>query len=123
MQSLEKLDVYRLARELAVDVYRMTRATPLSAHRLLADQIGRAVISIPANIAEAYALGTRPQLVREVRIAFGSAAKLHTHFWVARRVEALPGGEQGREATASLERVTSMLVGLLKRHGARVGGL
>ena len=122
MRSLENLDVYRLARELAVHTYQMARTNPLAAHPLLADQIARAVISIPANIAEAYALGTRPQFVRGLRIAFGSAAELDTHFWVARRVEALPDGELGKEAAASLDRVTSMLVGLLKRCGARVGG-
>ena len=99
----------------------MTRVNPLSLHPSLADQIARAAISIPANIAEAYALGTRAQLVRGVRIAFGSASELNTHLWIARRVEALPGDELGEEVVASLERVASMLVGLLKRYGARVG--
>jgi four helix bundle protein len=101
MRSLENLDVYRLARELAVDVYRMTRDRPLSAHLLLANQIGRAVISIPANIAEGYVLGTRAQFVRGVRIAFGSAAELDTHLWVARRAEAPP---QGRHRTTAVAR-------------------
>jgi four helix bundle protein len=121
MRSLENLDVYRLARELAVDVYLMTRAKPVCSHPLLADQIARAAISIPANIAEGYALGTRAQLVRGVRIAYGSAAELKTHFWVAGRAGALPGDRIAENAAAVLERVTGMLVGLLKHYGARVG--
>jgi four helix bundle protein len=121
MHSLDNLDVYRLARELAVDVYRMTRGLPLSAHPLLADQIARAAISIPANIAEGYALGTRPQLVRGARIAYGSAVELKTHFWVAHRAAALPNGEAARCTAGDLERVTSMLIGLLKHYGGRVG--
>jgi four helix bundle protein len=87
---------------------------------LLADQIARAAISIPANIAEGYALGTRA-LVRGVRIAYGSAAELKTHFWVAGRAGALPGDRIAENAAAVLERVTGMLVGLLKHYGARVG--
>jgi four helix bundle protein len=85
MWSVDNLAVYRLARELAVSASRMTRNTPLSLHRSLADQIARAAVSITTNIAEAYALGTRAHLVRGVRIAFGSALELRTHRWIARR--------------------------------------
>ena len=119
MRSLEHLDAYRLGRELAVEAYRMTRVRPLSGHPILADQIGRAAISIPANVAEAFALGTPRQLVRGVRIAFGSCVELKTHFWVAERVEALPVGAPAEQTAADLERVTSMLVGLLKRYGRK----
>jgi four helix bundle protein len=87
----------------------------------LADQIARAAISIPASIAEAYALGTRPQLVRGARIACGSAVELKTHFWVASRAAALPQGEAVERTAATLDRVTSMLIGLLKHYGGRVG--
>ncbi len=97
----------------------MTRVRPLSGHPILADQIGRAAISIPANVAEAFALGTPRQLVRGVRIAFGSAVELKTHFWVAGRVDALPTGASVERTAADLERVTSMLVGLLKRYGRK----
>lgn len=119
MRSLEHLDAYRLGRELAVAAYRMSRVAPLSQHPIVADQIGRAAISIPANVAEAFALGTPRQLVRGVRIAFGSAVELKTHFWVAARVDALPTGPIVEQTAADLERVTSMLVGLLKRYGGR----
>jgi four helix bundle protein len=122
MRSLETLDAYRLGRELAVAVYDLARARPLSGHPVLADQIARAAISIPANIAEGYALGTRRQLVRGVRIAYGSAAELKTHFWIAHRVEALPDSDKATSAIANLDRVTGMLIGLLKRYGGRAGG-
>jgi four helix bundle protein len=122
MRALEQLDAFRLARDLAVDAYRLTRRRPLSSHPGLADQIGRAAISIPANIAEGYALGTQRQFVRGLRIAFASAAELSTHFWIAIRVQALLAQGQGARTAAELERVTSLLVGLLKRYGAQVGG-
>lgn len=121
MSSLERLDVYRLAREMAVDGYRLTRVPPLKVHPVFSDQIGRSVVSIPANIAEAYGLGTARQLVRGARIAYGSALELNTHVWVARRVGALPRDERTAKFASDLDRVTAMLVGLLKRYGGRIG--
>jgi four helix bundle protein len=121
MRSLERLDAFRLARQLAVDAYALTRIPPLARHPILADQIGRAAVSIPANIAEAFALGTTRQLVRGMRIAFGSAVELGTLLWIARRSEALPASDPVRRIVEDSDRVTSMLVGLLKRYGARVG--
>lgn len=121
MRSLERLDAFRLGRQLAVDAYAVTRARPLARHPILADQIGRAAVSIPANIAEAFALGTPRQLIRGVRIAFGSAVELGTLLWIAQRAGALPGDDRATALIADTDRVTSMLVGLLKRYGARVG--
>jgi four helix bundle protein len=123
MHSLERLDVFVLARDLAVRIYKMTRTRPLAGHHGLADQLGRATISIPANIAEAYALGTTRQLIRGLRIAYGSAIELHTLLWIAEKAKAVPPptdpGTPG--IIGDLERVISMLIGLLKHYGARVG--
>jgi len=121
MRMLERLKVFVLARELAVRVYRMTRVRPLCRHPVLADQLARAAVSIPANIAEAYALGTTAQLVRGLRIAYGSAAELQTLLWIAGRSDALPPEGKVSGITGDAEQVVRMLVGLLKHHGARVG--
>jgi four helix bundle protein len=121
MRMLERLKVFVLARELAVRVYRMTRVRPLCRHPVLADQLARAAVSIPANIAEAYALGTAAQLVRGLRIAYGSAAELQTLLWIAGRSDALPPEGKVSRITGDAEQVVRMLVGLLKHHGARVG--
>ncbi len=118
MQSLERLDAYRLSRELSLRLYRLTRSSPLTREPALADQIRRAAISIPANIAEAFGLGTRPQLVKGLRIALGSAEELKTHLWIAGRLALLP---EDCEVDEDLDRVVAMLVGLLKHNRARTG--
>jgi four helix bundle protein len=56
VKQLESLDDYRIAQELATNAYHLTLAPPLSKHFALSDQIRRAAISVPANIAEGYAL-------------------------------------------------------------------
>ena len=48
----EKLDVYQRAIDLAEKITRLTETFPPRRHRHLADQLGRASLSISLNIAE-----------------------------------------------------------------------
>ena len=50
--SFEKLDVWRLSRELTADIYRLTKAFPKDEMFGLSSQIRRASISVASNIAE-----------------------------------------------------------------------
>jgi four helix bundle protein len=86
---------------------------PLSRHFGIADQIRRAAVSIPANIAEGYALGTTRQLMRCLRIAHGSAAELLCHLRIARDLGLGAAGET--EAALTLcDRVIALLIGTLR---------
>src|SRR5688572_25603978 len=73
MRKLQKLDAWRGAQELARSAYLLTMTPTLRKHFALIDQIRRAAPSVPANIAEGYALGSTPQFVRCLKIALGSA--------------------------------------------------
>jgi len=55
MRKLDKLDAWHVAQDLAFQGYSLTLDTRLSKHFALIDQIRRASLSIPANIAK----GTR----------------------------------------------------------------
>ena len=54
VQSYEDLEVWQMAMSLAEDCYRLTADFPREEIYGLTAQIRRAVISIPANIAEGY---------------------------------------------------------------------
>jgi four helix bundle protein len=85
----------------------------------LADQIRRAAISIPANIAEGYALGTTLQFIRCLRISLGSAAELRSHLDVTKKLELADSSQI--EITIDLSvRVIAIVVGLLRKLGARL---
>jgi len=49
----------------------------------LADQIRRAAVSVPANVAEGYGRGSARDFARSLRIARGSLAELHSHLSLA----------------------------------------
>jgi four helix bundle protein len=72
-------------------------------------------------MAAGYGLGTAGQLVRCLRIAYGSCLELDTHLWIARRAGALPSGRHTARAVADVARIARLLVRLLTHYGARVG--
>ena len=118
VKQLASLEAWKCSNELARSAYRLTLRRPLSRHFGLADQIRRAAVSIPANLVEGYALGTTIQFVRCLRIALGSAAEVHCHLEIARDLGLVSNG--GPESELKLaERVVRLLVGLLRKLGAR----
>jgi len=119
VRNLHSLESFNVGYRLALTVYRLTLRDPLARHFGLADQIRRAAISIPANVAEGYALGTRPQLIRHLRIALGSSAELGVHLDLAADL-GLAERDDANKSRQDCTRLVALLIGLLKRLGAQV---
>lgn len=73
----------RLVRE----VHRITAAFPIEERFELSQQMRRAAVSIPSNIAEGAARGGTSELIRFLTIARGSLAELEPQLWVARDLD------------------------------------
>ncbi|MCX6330038.1 MAG: four helix bundle protein [Bacteroidia bacterium] len=78
MGDFRKLNVWLRAKELAVKIYQLVKNQTISKDYGFKDQIQRAAVSIPANIAEGDELGTDKQSIRHFYIAKGSSAELQT---------------------------------------------
>jgi four helix bundle protein len=85
-QSFEELEVWKRACRLAVDI---TRALAETKQFAIRDQMVRAVLSVPSNIAEGSERDSRQDFIRFLRIAKGSAAELRTQAYIASRLEIL----------------------------------
>ena len=109
-QSFEKLEVWKRACGLAVDVCRMLAK---SKHYVLKDQMQRAAISIPSNIAEGSERDSKQDFIRFLRIAKGSAAELRTQTYIALKLELLPKGEAETFVNETKE-ISAMLQGLIR---------
>jgi four helix bundle protein len=72
----ERLDLFVVARQLAIDLYRDTAGFPSEERFGLVSQIRRAAVSIPANVAEGAARRSKPEFVRFLLTARGSATEL-----------------------------------------------
>ena len=71
---------------MTVNVYRATEAFPSRERFGLTDQIRRASISIPANIAEGCGRRSQRDFARFLQISVGSANELEYHLLLAREL-------------------------------------
>jgi len=71
-----KLEVWKLAHELALGIYRATKAFPADELYGLTSQLRRAALSVPTNIVEGYARAGDKELGRFLDIALGSLAEV-----------------------------------------------
>jgi four helix bundle protein len=78
MGKFRDLKVWQRSKDLAVYIYRETKKGQFSKDFGLRDQIRRAAVSIPSNIAEGDELGSNKQAIRHFYIAKGSSAEVLT---------------------------------------------
>ena len=83
MGNYRDLNVWKSGKVLAVDVYRITSHGKWRYDRGLTDQVRRAAISVPSNIAEGDARKSDRDSSRFFSIAQGSLAELSTQLEIA----------------------------------------
>jgi four helix bundle protein len=82
-KGFRKLLVWQKAHHLVMLVYKFTENFPKSELFGMTSQIRRAIVSVPANIAEGYAAGGKGQFIRFLNIAQGSLAEVEYYLILA----------------------------------------
>ena len=109
----KKLDAWKLSMDLVIDVYRETDRFPNREKYGLIDQIRRAAISIPSNIAEGAARHTKKEFINYLHIAQASLSELDTQVELAKRLSYID--ETTREIIAArMERIDKTITGLIR---------
>jgi len=91
VQGLERLEVWKKARDLALDVYRnVLPLLPNEEKWGLNQQIRRSVQSVPANIAEGYGRYYYQENVRFCYLARGSLEETLSHLVLAHELGYIP---------------------------------
>jgi four helix bundle protein len=112
MLSFQRLDVYRCAIEFLALSTRLPLRLP-KGHSALADQLRRAALSIPLNIAEAAGRSSAADGARHYAVARGSAMECAAIVDALRVLEVIGEEEQAR-ASDLLARVVAMLTRLCR---------
>jgi four helix bundle protein len=83
IKGFRGLNVWQKGKALAVKIYEISSKGRFGVDHGLRDQMRRAAVSIPSNIAEGDSLGTDKQSIRHFNIAKGSSAELLTQAEIA----------------------------------------
>ncbi len=86
MRPHEKLDVWKRAINLCVDLYRLTDQFPASEKYGLVSQMRRAAVSLASNIAEGAGSGSTKIYIHFLHIAQGSLSELDTQLVISKKL-------------------------------------
>ena len=86
VRSFNDLIVWQKAMDLVVEIYSLVKLLPNDEIHALSDQMKRAALSIPTNIAEGQERNTSKDFVRFLYIAKGSKGELETHLMICTRL-------------------------------------
>ena len=112
-RSYRDLEVWKLSIDFVKKVYQVTHNFPASENYGLINQIRRAAVSIPSNIAEGQGRNSTKEFKQFLAISLGSLAELETQLIIAKEIEYLT--QNGLDALLSpLDRIRKMIKGLSK---------
>ena len=86
-KSFKDLIVWQRSYKLVLAIYKATRNFPKSEDYGLSQQMRRAAVSIPSNIAEGYGRKHKAEYNQFLSIAYGSLLELETQFLLAKDLE------------------------------------
>lgn len=112
--SFKDLIVWQRAIELSFAIYKLTALFPASERFGLSNQLRRAAVSVPSNIAEGYGKSTRGEYLSFLGHARGSNGEIQTQLIISRGLGF--GSESLRKTAEDLaDEVGKMLVSMMNR--------
>jgi four helix bundle protein len=121
INTFEDLEVWKRGCQLAVDVY---VANHESKDFGLKDQMQRAAVSIPSNIAEGCERDSTPDFIKHLRYSKVSCGELRTQLYISERVckklnqPTLNGSREMIAETKELSKMIQGLINSLKRRSS-----
>lgn len=113
MFSFENLKVWQDSRKLVSSVYRLIEKFPPSEKFALSDQLRRAVISVPSNIAEGSGRFSNKEKIRFIEISYGSLMEVYCQLILAYDLQYISKEELESESQ-KINEISKMLKALKK---------
>ncbi len=109
--AFENMRAWQEARKLVVEVYRLLDGFPKFESYALCDQIRRAIVSVPSNLAEGSGRISTKEQMHFYEIAYGSLMEAYNQLIIAADLEYI-GNEQLKNIQPQIDVVARMMNGL-----------
>ena len=113
VRNFRELTVWQKGIKLAKEIYALTSTFPSQESFGLVNQLRRAAVSVPSNIAEGQARPHRADFVRYLDISLGSLAEIETQLILSQEFGYLQPPKTENAESLILE-IRKMLYGLIK---------
>ena len=113
MRTHKDLDAWKNSMQLAQEIYRFTGSYPQSEMYGLANQMRRAAVSVPSNIAEGAARASAKEFARFLSVSQASLAELETQTILSERMGFLEAQISSR-LMGDMNLIRAQLSGLIK---------
>jgi len=114
VKSYEDLQVWQQAMKLAELVYAFVRQFPAEERFVLSDQLRRAAVSVPSNIAEGFGRETKADFLHFLAMSRGSLYELKTQVELAARLGLAADKITIMETADSLGRMINTFINSLR---------
>ena len=112
--DFKKLIVWQKAMDIVVATYTLTQKLPTSEIYGLSNQMRRAAVSVPSNIAEGQSRNSDKEFAQFLTIARGSLSELETQLHICARVNFLSDSDIA-EVITNIKEVGKMLRTLITK--------
>lgn len=109
----ETLDVYQKVRQLVKDIYLLLENFPSFERYTLCDQIRRAAVSVPSNIAEGYGRFSLKERLHFIEISYGSLMEVYCQLSIANDLGFI-NSDNYETTKIKINEIAKMLYGLRK---------
>ncbi len=112
--SYRKQFIWKRGIQLSINCYHLTEKFPKSELYGLTNQIRRASVSVPSNIAEGYGRRTKNEYIQFLHIALGSLREVDTQLIIAKEVK-LAAPELFDSVLEEVDRMQGILVSTIQK--------
>ena len=117
IRPYKKLEVYTVGKELVLHVYELLKKFPKEEQFALCDQLRRAIISVPSNIAEGLGRVSTKEQIHFLEIAYGSLREVDCQLDIAKDLAYISDDELS-DVEKQIEKVAALIAGMRKQRSA-----
>lgn len=111
----KELDVWKKAIDFVIEIYKTSDVFPKTEAYGLTNQLRRAVVSVPSNIAEGAARRSDKEFIHFLYVALGSLSEVETQIIIAKKLGYIKKDEKVLDHLQTVRKMLTGLINYLKK--------